>query len=81
MGTGPQRKKRNYRGDHPIKEKYRTKRKTKDLDEIQADMGPSKVCLKDETDQAHFFRRCVYARGVLRFHIKLTGRVITSMQC
>ncbi|XP_067946241.1 zinc finger protein 593-like [Watersipora subatra] len=43
MGTGPYRRKKRYKGDHPIKEKYRTKRKTKDLDEIQDDLKPTKV--------------------------------------
>jgi len=43
MGTGKYRRKKMNKGDHPIKEKYRTKRKTKDLDEIQDDMKPGKV--------------------------------------
>lgn len=43
MGTGPYRRKKRNKGDHPMKEKYRTKRKTKDLDEIQDDLRPGKV--------------------------------------
>ncbi|XP_048769203.1 zinc finger protein 593-like [Ostrea edulis] len=35
-------RKRHHKGDKPIKEKYRTKRKTKDLDEIHDDMQPEK---------------------------------------
>lgn len=43
MGTAQYRRKKRNKGDHPIKEKYRTKRKTKDLDEIQDDLRPGKV--------------------------------------
>ncbi|XP_062588086.1 protein PAT1 homolog 2-like, partial [Saccostrea cucullata] len=35
-------RKKQHKGDKPIKEKYRTKRKTKDLDEIHEDMKPGK---------------------------------------
>ena len=36
-------RKKQHKGDKPLKEKYRTKRKTKDLDEIHEDMKPSKM--------------------------------------
>ena len=52
MGTGPYRRKKRNKGDHPIKEKYRTKRKTKDLDEIQDDLKPAKV--------TNYLALCVY---------------------
>ncbi|XP_062579599.1 zinc finger protein 593 homolog [Saccostrea cucullata] len=35
-------RKKQHKGDKPVKEKYRTKRKTKDLDEIHEDMKPGK---------------------------------------
>lgn len=35
-------RKKQHKGDKPLKEKYRTKRKTKDLDEIHEDMKPGK---------------------------------------
>ncbi|XP_011449320.3 zinc finger protein 593 homolog isoform X2 [Magallana gigas] len=35
-------RKKQHKGDKPLKEKYRTKRKTKDLDEIHEDMKPAK---------------------------------------
>jgi len=34
-------RKRHHLGDKPLKEKYRTKRKTKDHDQIHEDMLPS----------------------------------------
>ncbi|XP_046665357.1 zinc finger protein 593 homolog [Homalodisca vitripennis] len=37
MPNGPYRKKRFHRGD-PLKKKFKTKRKTKDLDEIDRDL-------------------------------------------
>ncbi|XP_063405506.1 zinc finger protein 593-like [Mytilus trossulus] len=33
-------RKKQHKGDKPLKEKYRTKRKTKDLDQIHEDMLP-----------------------------------------
>ena len=33
-------RKKQHKGDRPLKEKYRTRRKTKDHDEVQADMKP-----------------------------------------
>lgn len=33
-------RKKQHKGDKPLKEKYRTKRKTKDLDQIHVDMRP-----------------------------------------
>lgn len=33
-------RKKQHKGDKPLKEKYRTKRKTKDLDQIHEDMKP-----------------------------------------
>ncbi|WAR08092.1 ZN593-like protein, partial [Mya arenaria] len=35
-------RKKQHKGDKPLKEKYRTKRKTKDIDEIHEDMIPAK---------------------------------------
>ena len=35
-------RKRQHKGDKPMKEKYRTKRKTKDIDEIHEDLKPQK---------------------------------------
>ncbi|KAK7497433.1 hypothetical protein BaRGS_00011275 [Batillaria attramentaria] len=35
-------RKKQHKGDKPLKEKYRLKRKTKDLDQIQEDMSPTK---------------------------------------
>ena len=32
---------RHHKGEKPFKSKYKTKRKTKDLDEIQQDMEPA----------------------------------------
>ncbi|XP_078338692.1 zinc finger protein 593-like [Crassostrea virginica] len=45
-------RKKQHKGDKPLKEKYRTKRKTKDLDEIHEDMKPEKSqkLLKQDVD-------------------------------
>nr|XP_022289199.1 zinc finger protein 593-like [Crassostrea virginica]XP_022289200.1 zinc finger protein 593-like [Crassostrea virginica]XP_022289643.1 zinc finger protein 593-like [Crassostrea virginica] len=45
-------RKKQHKGDKPLKEKYRTKRKTKDLDEIHDDMKPEKSqkLLKQDVD-------------------------------
>ncbi|KAL3883420.1 hypothetical protein ACJMK2_029737 [Sinanodonta woodiana] len=45
-------RKRKHKGDKPLKEKYRTKRKTKDLDEIHEDMkeGNAEKLLNAEID-------------------------------
>ncbi|XP_076453334.1 zinc finger protein 593-like [Babylonia areolata] len=45
-------RKKQHKGDKPLKEKYRLKRKTKDLDQIQDDMVPSKSesLLKQDVD-------------------------------
>ena len=37
----PQARKKQHKGDRPLKEKYRTRRKTKDLDQIHEDMKPA----------------------------------------
>ena len=37
---GRLRRKKMHKGDKPIKEKYRTKRKTKDHDQIHDDLKP-----------------------------------------
>ncbi|XP_046368921.1 zinc finger protein 593-like [Haliotis rufescens] len=37
---GRVRRKKMHKGDKPLKEKYRTKRRTKDFDEIHEDMKP-----------------------------------------
>ncbi|XP_045195792.2 zinc finger protein 593-like [Mercenaria mercenaria] len=36
-------RKKQHKGDKPLKEKYRTKRKTKDHDQIHEDMKPDKA--------------------------------------
>ena len=36
-------RKKQHKGDKPLKEKYRTKRKTKDHDQIHEDMKPAKA--------------------------------------
>ena len=41
MGRTYKKNTRRHKGDKPLKERYRTKRKTKDLDEIQNDMKPT----------------------------------------
>ena len=48
----PQARKKQHKGDRPLKEKYRTKRKTKDLDEIFEDLQPGNAekLLKQEVD-------------------------------
>jgi bud site selection protein 20 len=33
-------RKKHHKGDKPMKEKYRTKRKTKDIDQIHEDLKP-----------------------------------------
>ena len=38
----PSARKRHHKGDKPMKEKYRTKRKTKCIDEIHDDLKPEK---------------------------------------
>ena len=45
-------RKKQHKGDKPLKEKYRTKRKTKDLDQIHEDMLPknAKKLLDQEVD-------------------------------
>ena len=45
-------RKKQHKGDRPLKEKYRLKRKTKDLDQIQEDMRPEKAdgLLNQEVD-------------------------------
>ena len=41
---GCYRKKKMHKGDKPMKEKYRTKRRTRDLDQIHEDMkSPDKM--------------------------------------
>jgi len=45
-------RKKQHKGENPLKAKYRTKRKTKDLDQIHEDMKPAKVkkLLKQDVD-------------------------------
>ncbi|KAL5010003.1 hypothetical protein ScPMuIL_012308 [Solemya velum] len=45
-------RKKQHKGDKPMKEKYRTKRKTKDLDQIHEDLKPENAekLLKQEID-------------------------------
>ena len=39
----PQARKKQHKGDKPMKERFRLKRKTKDLDEIHADLKNENV--------------------------------------
>ncbi|CAH1798537.1 unnamed protein product [Owenia fusiformis] len=52
MGTGHYARKKQHKGDKPLSTKYRTRRKTKDLDQIHDDMKPevSKKLLKQDVD-------------------------------
>ena len=43
MGAPSKRSKKTHKGDNPMKKKYKTKRKTKDLDQIHEDMKPEKA--------------------------------------
>ncbi|GFO49124.1 Zinc finger protein 593-like [Plakobranchus ocellatus] len=47
---GRNRLKKMHKGDKPLKEKYRTKRRTKDLDLIHNDMKSPDSLLKQEVD-------------------------------
>ena len=38
-------RKKQHKGDRPLKEKYRTRRKTKDHDQIHFDMQPEQASL------------------------------------
>jgi len=39
----PQARKKQHKGDRPLKEKYRTRRRTKDHDQIHVDLKPENV--------------------------------------
>ena len=47
---GRYRLKKMHRGDKPLKEKYRTKRRTRDLDMIHDDMKSPDTLLKQAVD-------------------------------
>ncbi|KAL8610846.1 hypothetical protein ACOMHN_056701 [Nucella lapillus] len=74
-------RKKQHKGDKPLKEKYRLKRKTKDLDQIQEDMVPAKKdqLLNQETDldqtgaAQHYCLHCAkyfINSGALKDHFK-----------
>ncbi|XP_059153438.1 zinc finger protein 593 homolog, partial [Physella acuta] len=44
------RRKKMHKGDKPLKEKYRTKRRTRDLDQIHNDMKSLDSLLKQDAD-------------------------------
>jgi hypothetical protein len=69
----PQARKKQHKGDKPLKEKYRTRRKTKDLDQIFEDMLPKNAnkLLHQEVDfdkagNAQFY--CLHCALVLNIH-------------
>uniref|UniRef100_A0A0B6YY56 C2H2-type domain-containing protein n=1 Tax=Arion vulgaris TaxID=1028688 RepID=A0A0B6YY56_9EUPU len=47
---GRYRRKKMHKGDKPLKEKYRTKRRTRDIDQIHQDMKTPKVLLSQDVD-------------------------------
>lgn len=47
---GRYRRKKMHKGDKPLKEKYRTKRRTRDLDQIHGDMKQPEQLINQEVD-------------------------------
>ena len=81
-------RKKQHKGDKPMKAKYRLKRKTKDLDEVHADMKPeqSTKLLHQEVDYdvpgsaqhyclhcASVISFCVFLYLLLRLYVCLDG--------
>ena len=72
-------RKKQHKGDKPLKEKYRLRRKTKDLDQIQTDMLPGKSdeLLKQDVDldkpgaAQHYCLHCAWVYPCTEPHVSV----------